>query len=113
MTDREKLIAIKLFHTAVWVFMNVVIFNLLYAVLVDRFDHWAWICLGIIGLECGVLLAFKMYCPLTLVARRYSDSQQPNFDIYLPRWLARHNKLIYGILLAGILAGLSWRLMGG
>jgi len=113
MTDATKLIAIKVFHTVVWVFMNVVIFYLLYAVLVDRIDRWAWICLLIIGLECAVLLFFKMYCPLTLVARRYSVSQQPNFDIYLPLWLARYNKLIYGILLAGILVGLAWRLMRG
>lgn len=110
MTDRKKLIAIKLFHTLVWVFMNVVIFYLLYAVLMDRIDRRAWASLVIIGLECAVLLVFKMACPLTLVARRYSDSPSPNFDIYLPAWLARYNKLIYGILLAGILVGLAWRL---
>ena len=47
-----------------------------------------------------------MACPLTIVARRYSDSQLPNFDIYLPIWLARYNKHIYGVLLALILSGL-------
>lgn len=111
MSDRTKLNAIKLFHTAVWVLMNVVIFYVLYAVLVDRIDHWLWIGLAVIGLECLVLLVFKMSCPLTIVARRYSDSQLPNFDIYLPLWLARYNKLIYGIILVGILIGLAWRLI--
>jgi hypothetical protein len=43
--------------------------------LVDRIDQWAWIALALIGLECLVLLLFKMACPLTVVARRYSDSQ--------------------------------------
>ena len=112
MTPRNKLVAIKLLHTAVWVFFNVVIFYLLYAVLVDRLDMWAWISLALIGAECAVLLLFRMACPLTIVARRYSDSQLPNFDIYLPLWLARYNKLIYGIILAGILSGLVWRLAG-
>jgi len=107
MSDRHKLIAVKLFHTAVWLFMNVVIFYLLYAVITDRIDRWAWIALAIIGLECLVLLVFKMACPLTLVARRYSASTKANFDIYLPEWLARNNKLIYGVLLSGILVGLG------
>jgi len=112
MSDRHKLIAVKLFHTAVWLFMNVVIFYLLCAVVSDRIDRWAWIALAIIGLECLVLLIFKMACPLTLVARRYSASTKANFDIYLPEWLARNNKLIYGLLLAGILVGLVWRVWG-
>lgn len=110
MTPRHKLIAIKMLHTAVWVFMNVVIFYVFYAVLADRIDRWLWIGLAVIGLECLVLLIFKMACPLTLIARRYTDSQLPNFDIYLPLWLAKYNKLIYGIILVGILAGLAWRL---
>ncbi|HQW04480.1 MAG: hypothetical protein IPH05_05630 [Flavobacteriales bacterium] len=109
MTAAAKLTAIKLVHTAVWIFFNVVIGYLAYAVLVDRIDQWAWIALALIGLECLVLLLFKMACPLTVVARRYSDSQRPNFDIYLPEWLARYNKLIYGLILLGILVGLVWR----
>lgn len=110
MSEPAKLITIKLLHTAVWVFMNVAIFYLLYAVVTDRIDRWAWIALAIIVLECLVLLLFRMACPLTLVARRYSNSTKANFDIYLPEWLARYNKLVYGLLLCGILAGLAWRL---
>jgi hypothetical protein len=108
--DRQELIAVKLLHTCVWVFFNVVIFYLLYAVLVDRIDSLAWICLALIGAECLVLLFFKMACPLTVVARQYSASEEPNFDIYLPRWLAKYNKQIYGLILVGILLGLVWRL---
>ena len=109
MSAAAKLFAIKLIHTAVWIFFNVVISYLAYAVITSRVDRWAWIALVVIGLECVVLLLFKMACPLTVVARRYSDSQRANFDIYLPEWLARYNKLIYGIILAAILAGLLWR----
>ncbi len=110
MSSSGKLTAIKLLHTGVWVFFNVVIFYLLYAVIVDRIDSLAWICLALIGAECLVLLLFKMACPLTVVARRYSASDEPNFDIYLPRWLAKYNKHIYGVILVGILLGLVWRI---
>ena len=54
MSSSGKLTAIKLLHTGVWVFFNVVIFYLLYAVIVDRIDSLAWICLALIGAECNV-----------------------------------------------------------
>ncbi len=91
----SKLTAVKIVHTAIWVFFNVVIFYLFYAVLMDKIDRWVWICVGLVVLEGIVLLIFGRKCPLTLIARRYSDSPKDNFDIYLPNWLARHNKLIY------------------
>ncbi|MCP2045412.1 hypothetical protein [Pontibacter sp. HSC-36F09] len=93
--QKRKLLLIKVVHTVVWVFYNVVIFYLLYAVLTNRIDHWVWICLGLIMLEGLVLLVFNKMCPITVVARRYSDSTRDNFDIFLPNWLARYNKEIY------------------
>jgi hypothetical protein len=103
MTDQTKLTLVKLLHTAIWLFFNVVIFYFVYAVIIDRIDHWVWICLGLIALEGLTLLAFKRMCPVTLVARRYSDSDRDNFDIYLPNWLARYNKEIYTtIVLIGV-----------
>ncbi len=100
MKTHHKLIAIKIIHTLVWIFFNVVIFYMLYAVLVNKIDRWLWIGYGLVLLEIVVLLCFKLYCPLTLLARRYSDSTRSNFDIYLPEWLARYNKQIYtGILI--------------
>ncbi|PVY39696.1 hypothetical protein [Pontibacter virosus] len=91
----RKLLLIKVVHTTVWMFFNVVIFYLLYAVLTNRIDKWVWICLGLIVMEGLVLLVFKKMCPITVVARRYSDSTRDNFDIFLPNWLARYNKEIY------------------
>ena len=110
MTPSSKLVAIKLLHTLIWVFLSSVIFYLLYAVIVDRIDRWFWIGLGLVGLEILVLLLFRMSCPLTVVARRYSDSQRPNFDIYLPAFIAQHNKTIYSVIMVAVLAGLAWRL---
>jgi hypothetical protein len=91
----KKLTAIKVLHTMIWVFYNLVIFYLLYAVLVNRINKWVWISIGLVILEGIVLLVFRMKCPLTVVARKYSDSTDDNFDIYLPKWLAKYNKLIY------------------
>jgi len=95
MRENSKLVVIKIIHTIIWLFFNVVIFYLLYAVLVNKIDKWVWICIGLLVLEGIVLLVFKTMCPITVVARRYSTSQKDNFDIYLPNWLAKNNKIIY------------------
>jgi hypothetical protein len=107
----SRLTLIKLIHTLVWVFFNVVIFYLFYAVVTRKIDKWVWICLGLIGLETMILLMFKMMCPLTVMARKYSDSAKDNFDIYLPEWLARYNKRIYSIIVGVILIILFFRLI--
>ena len=49
--------------------------------------------------------------PLTAVAARFTEQRHDNFDIYLPLWLARHNKLIFGALylLGMAFAYFRWR----
>lgn len=106
-----KLIAIKILHTAIWLFFNVVIFYLLYAVITNKIDKWVWIGIGLILLEGLVLLIFKNKCPLTVVARKYSDSRQDNFDIYLPNGLAKYNKLIYTSIFIVTMGILIYRLI--
>ena len=110
MTNELKLTLIKIIHTAIWVFFNVVIFYLLYAVVADKIDKWVWICLGLIAMEGLVLVVFKAICPVTLIARKYSDSQQHNFDIYLPNWLAQYNKEIYTTIVLIAIVILIYRL---
>ncbi len=106
-----KLTIIKIVHTIIWLFFNVVIFYLFYAIITNKIDRWVWICIGIILSEGIVLIVFKSMCPVTLIARRYSDSTKANFDIYLPEWLAEYNKLIYSTLFAVIIVLLVYRLM--
>ena len=110
MTAGVKLIIIKLMHTLIWVFFNIVIFYLLYAVSVDKIDKWVWICLALIASEGVVLLVFKNVCPVTLWARRFSTINSDNFDIYLPNWLAKHNKTIYSAIVIVAVAILVYRL---
>lgn len=82
-------------HTMIWIFFNIVIFYMLYAVLLGELDIWFWIGYGCVITEGLILLIFKMTCPLSLVARKYTSNEKDNFDIYLPPWLARNTKRIY------------------
>lgn len=109
----SKLTIIKIGHTIIWIFFNVVIFYLLYAVIVNKIDKLVWIGVSIILMEGMVLLAFRNMCPLTLIARKYSDSSKANFDIYLPNWLAKNNKLIYTSIFIFIIIALIYRITTG
>ena len=63
----------------------------------------AAVLIGIVLIEVLILMANGMRCPLTAVAARFTEDRRDNFDIYLPLWLARHNKVIFGwLFVAGI-----------
>jgi len=109
MSPSSKLITIKFLHTLVWIFFNMVLGYMLYAVWVNSIDSRIWICIGLIMGEGLVLLVFKNHCPLTVVARNYSDSSKENFDIYLPNWLAKYNKQIYTTIFVLIICLLIYR----
>lgn len=100
----NRLTFIKILHTIIWAFMVTVIFYIVYCGIFDTVNRLTWIATGIIILEGLVLLTFKMSCPLTVLARKYSDSTKHNFDIYLPEWLAKYNKQIFtSIFVLGLL----------
>jgi hypothetical protein len=109
MSERNILTVIKLIHTVIWLFFNVVIFYLYYAAITNKIDFRILICIGLILLEGLVLLVFKLFCPITIIARKYSNSNKDNFDIFLPNWLARYNKLIYTSLFIIVLIILGFR----
>ncbi|NEU07286.1 hypothetical protein GZH53_03075 [Flavihumibacter sp. R14] len=111
MTGNTKLKFLKVLHTAIWLFFNVVIFYLLYAVLINKIDKWVWTGLGLIFLEGITLLLFNRMCPLTVMARKYSNSTKDNFDIYLPNWLAKYNVRIYTGIVILILCILFYQLL--
>lgn len=95
MTPHAKLQAIKLLHTVVWaVFAGSIIAIPVFAA-TGRLAI-AWVLIGFVFLEVLVLLLNRMRCPLTDVAARYTSAREDNFDIYLPLWLARNNKRVFG-----------------
>ena len=89
--------AIKLLHTAIWALLAASILALPVAGALRRF-RWAAILTVIVLLECGVLAVNGARCPLSDLAARYTDERASNFDIYLPNWLASHNKTIFRTL---------------
>ena len=104
MTQSGKLLTIKIVHTLIWLFFVFAIFYVLYSGITNRINLYTWIAIGLVVGEGVVLFIFNKFCPLTLLARKYSDSTKDNFDIFLPNWLARHNKLIFTtIYLVGVL----------
>ena len=92
-----KLVQIKLLHTAIWCFFAGCIVAIP-IVGVRGLYAWAAVLIGFVLVECGVLAANRGSCPLTGMAARHTEQRSANFDIYLPVWLARYNKAIFGTL---------------
>lgn len=107
----DRLFLIKLLHTLIWVFFVVTIGYIVYAGLANKIDSLVWYAIGLVVLEGIVLLLNKGSCPLTPWAVRHTDARDDNFDIFLPRWLARHNKLIFTCIFAFGLASVVFRVI--
>jgi hypothetical protein len=99
--------AVKVLHTVVWAFFAGCILAIP-AVAWRGSPRQALVLVVIVFGEVAVLLVNRWRCPLTDVAARYTTDRRDNFDIYLPLWLARHNKLIFGSLfVVGLLVALG------
>lgn len=96
-SDTARLRAIKLLHTVVWALFAGAILAIPIALLAGRLTLALWLSL-LVWAEVAVLAINHLRCPLTGVAARYTDNRADNFDIYLPLWLARWNKQIFGSL---------------
>jgi len=95
----RRLRLVKLAHTVIWALLG----GCVVAIPVFAFQGRLAVAAALIAIVlCEVVvLAFNgMRCPLTDVAGRYTAERQPNFDIYLPLWLARNNQRIFGTLYA-------------
>lgn len=90
---------IKLVHTAIWLFFVGCIVAIPVTSALRHF-RWATVLSGLVLVECAVLVMNRGHCPLTDMAGRYTEDRIENFDIYLPLWLARRNKMIFGSLFA-------------
>jgi len=99
----SPLLWIKVVHTVVWILFVACILALPVAGCLRRFR--AGIVLTVVILvECLVLALNHFRCPLTDMAARYTTNRAANFDIFLPLWLAAHNKTVFGTLfIAGAL----------
>ncbi|NCF27123.1 MAG: hypothetical protein GWP69_07055 [Gammaproteobacteria bacterium] len=101
---------IKTIHTTIWAIMVACILAIPMFGWAEMYRHALWLT-GIVLVEILVLVFNGWQCPLTSVAARHTADRGDNFDIYLPAWLARHNKIIFGsLLVAGeVIVILRWR----
>jgi hypothetical protein len=98
----RRLRAIKFAHSVVWAVFAGCILAIPLLASKGRFGAAAILAALVLG-EVVVLWLNRWNCPLTAVAARYTDDRRANFDIYLPEWLARYNKHIFGPLyVAGV-----------
>ena len=108
-SDAASLQVVKLVHTLIWAFFAGCIIAIPIAGSLGA--HGVSIALvAIVFVEVLVLVFNKWTCPLTGVAARYTDDRRENFDIYLPRVLAKYNKHVFGALyvLGTIYALAAW-----
>lgn len=100
MSESSALTTVKLVHTVIWAFFAGCIIAIPVFALSGEFIVVA-VLFTIVLLEVIVLLAYGGSCPLTAIAAKYTSNREPNFDIFLPRWLAKYNKEIFGTLYVG------------
>jgi hypothetical protein len=101
--------AIKILHTLAWALFAGCIVALPFVAWRRQFFA-AVVLIAVVLAEVCILVANRFRCPLTDVAARYTEDRRDNFDIYLPLWVARYNKPLFGTLfLAGIVfTGVMW-----
>jgi hypothetical protein len=100
LAPNRQLFAVKLLHTVVWAFFAACIIGVLPFALLGRLRVAGALC-AVVFVEVIVLLGNRWRCPLTPIAAQFTDDRKANFDIFLPEWLARYNKEIFGTLYVG------------
>ena len=93
----RKLLLIKLIHTLAWGIIATCIFAMPYFAWRHSFTIAAILAI-IVMIEILTIILNHWTCPLTPVAAKFTEDRRPNFDIFLPEWLAKHNKFIFGII---------------
>ncbi len=108
--DARALGRIRLLHTVAWAVFAAAIIAIPPVILAGELSAAAWLS-ALVWVEVAIVAINRMRCPLTGIAARYTDDRSDNFDIYLPVWLARYNKLLFGTLFAAgeVLLLASWR----
>lgn len=103
MKASTKLLLTRLAHTAAWAFFAACVVLLPVVVFRGRLDLAA-VLIAFVSFEILVLALNRGACPLTGIAARYTLDRRANFDIFLPLWLARYNKPLFGgLFLAGVI----------
>ena len=93
------LVRIKVAHTFFWAVFASATVAIPIATALGLLTLAVWLS-GLVWIECLILFANRMRCPLTKIAERHTGYRSDNFAIFLPAWLARYNLVIFGSLFA-------------
>lgn len=93
------LFRIKVIHTLFWAVFAGAIVAIPIVTAAGNLDAALWLS-ALVWIECLILFVNRMRCPLTGLAAQYVAEPTDGFDIFLPPWLARNNKMIFGTLFA-------------
>lgn len=101
---------IKAVHTVVWAMLVTCIVAIPALGWAEMYRQVFWLT-GVVLVEILILALNGGQCPITGVAAHHTDDRSDNFDIYLPAWFARYNKLIFGFLfvIGEAVVVLQWR----
>src|SRR6516162_7580827 len=108
----RSLRGIKALHTVLWAIFAGSILVIPVVTAIGDLRAGLWLSL-FVTIKIIVLAINGMRCPLTGFAARYTDDRSDNFDIFLPSWLARNNKHIFGTIFVAAELFLFWRLLRG
>jgi hypothetical protein len=100
MIKRAAIVAVKAFHSLVFLVLQTLICYLLYKGVKGDSDRRAGLATVVISTECLVYAGNGFRCPLTAVAENLGAESGSVTDIFLPRWLASNIANIYAPLFA-------------
>lgn len=110
MTDAQKLAAVRLVHTAIYLVMAISTFVLVYAGITGQIGPWLVAALLLLAIEVVVFVGNGWKCPLTALAVRYGAERGYVLDTYLPESVMRHTFWFFtSVMLLGlVLLALRW-----
>lgn len=103
---------IKLVHTVVFWILSLCVLYALFSGVADRVTAWTWVAVGLVLVECVVLVLSGWTCPLTILAERQGAMRGSVSDIFLPTWLADRIFPICGTLYGIALVLIALRAFG-
>lgn len=95
----QKLLAIRIIHTVVYVLMAASMVLILIFGIIGRGGSYLIISFGLVAIEVVVFVASGMKCPLTGLARKYGTPKGYAFDTLLPELIAKNTFRVFGTLL--------------
>jgi hypothetical protein len=110
MEDADKLRAVRLVHTIIYVVMALSTFALVFAGISGQKGPWLFVPIALLAIEVVVFVGNGFKCPLTALAVRYGAVRGYAFDTYFPESVMRHTFWFFtSLMVLGLgLLGLRW-----